>query len=230
MELRQIVQLLTRRWWLILIPPLVVAAVSLRNWQTLLSPPVSYTISARFIVGEPPLDAATGFDPRYYSWLTSEYVANGLEEWLRGRGYAELVSRDLAERHSVQMPPEAVQGAVAADSGRSVLILYLTQPTAGDLGAMMDSAVRVLSEQNAGAFPQLGRQPAGISVLSVSGIGTNAPGLRERLDLPLRLGLGLLAGIALAFVVDYLDPTLRNRGEVEAAGWDVLAAIPRRRR
>lgn len=230
MELRQIWAVVVRRWWLILIPPLIVAALSLRSWQTLLSPPVSYGMSARFIVGEPPLDATTGFDPRYYSWLTSEYVANGLEEWVRGRGYAERVTQDLAQRHNVQMPPEQFQGAVAADSDRSVVVLYLTQGTSGNLPAMMDSAVRVLSEQNADAFPQLGKQLAGVTVLAVSGVAANAPGLRDRLDLPLRVGLGLLAGLALAFFVDYLDPTVRNRGEVESAGWEVLGTIPGKRR
>src|SRR5688500_12392877 len=139
MELRQILALLWRRWWLVLIPPLVVSAISLRNWRTLVDPPASYSTAVRFTVGQPPADPASGFDPRYYSWLTSEYIANGLEDWVRGRGYAAAVSADLAARHGLSLPPEAVQGAVAADSARSVLVLYLTWGDPAQLAAMADS-------------------------------------------------------------------------------------------
>jgi len=43
----------------------------------------------------------------------------------------------------------------------------------------------------------------------------------------LRLGLGLLAGIGLAFLAEYLDPTLRQREQVEALGLPIIASIPR---
>jgi len=36
-----------------------------------------------------------------------------------------------------------------------------------------------------------------------------------------------LGGVALAFLAEYLDPTLRSRAEVETLGWPVIAEIPR---
>ena len=54
--------------------------------------------------------------------------------------------------------------------------------------------------------------------------------LTARFDLPLRLELALLAGIALTFLLDYLDLTVRNRAELEALGLPVLGEIPTRRR
>jgi capsular polysaccharide biosynthesis protein len=54
--------------------------------------------------------------------------------------------------------------------------------------------------------------------------------LRERLDLPIRLFLALLAGIALAFLLDYLDDTVRDQAELEEMGITVLGEIPRRSR
>jgi hypothetical protein len=229
MELREIARILLRRWWLVLIPPLIVAALAARNWRSLVSPPVSYGTAVRFTVGQPPIQPAQGFDPRYYGWLTSEYVANGLEEWVRGRRYAELVSADLAARGQ-EVPPERIQGAVVSDSSRSVLVLYLTWPDAAELAEVARSAVRILSDFNAEAFPQLGPGGAVVTPLDAIAIGANVPGLREQLDLPLRLGLAVLAGLGLAFAVDYLDPALRRRRELEQLGLSVLAEIPRRRK
>ncbi len=37
----------------------------------------------------------------------------------------------------------------------------------------------------------------------------------------------LPTGVALAFLTEYLDPTLRSRSEVEALGLPVIAEIPR---
>ena len=55
------------------------------------------------------------------------------------------------------------------------------------------------------------------------------PPLSARLEPLLRVALGLAAGVALAFLIEYLDPTLRGRREVEALGIPVLAELPRRR-
>ncbi len=51
---------------------------------------------------------------------------------------------------------------------------------------------------------------------------------REQLDLPLRLLLALAAGVALAFLLDYLDDAVRVRGDVERLGLEVIGEIPRR--
>jgi len=59
------------------------------------------------------------------------------------------------------------------------------------------------------------------------GIGEVGRSLKDKLDLPLRLFVALVAGIALAFLWDYLDDTVRDRAEVENLGVPVLGEIPR---
>ena len=61
----------------------------------------------------------------------------------------------------------------------------------------------------------------------VSRVGAS---LREQVDIPIRVLIALLAGIALAFVLDYLDSSVRDAREVEALGLHVLGEIPRARR
>jgi capsular polysaccharide biosynthesis protein len=46
------------------------------------------------------------------------------------------------------------------------------------------------------------------------------------MDLPIRLLLAFATGVALAFVLDYLDDSVRDRSELESAGCLVVAEIP----
>ena len=57
----------------------------------------------------------------------------------------------------------------------------------------------------------------------VSPVGRPA---RDQLDLPLRVLLALAAGVGLAFLLDYLDRSVRERSDVEALGLPVLSEIP----
>jgi capsular polysaccharide biosynthesis protein len=45
--------------------------------------------------------------------------------------------------------------------------------------------------------------------------------------LPLRSLLALLIGIGLVFFLDYLDSSVRDRGELETMGFAILGEIPK---
>jgi capsular polysaccharide biosynthesis protein len=56
----------------------------------------------------------------------------------------------------------------------------------------------------------------------------NSISLTQRLDLPVRLLLALAAGLALIFLLDYLDDSVRGKAELEAMGIPVLAEVPKK--
>ena len=68
---------------------------------------------------------------------------------------------------------------------------------------------------------------AAIRVIDPPALVPQAVGLRERLDLPLRLLLALAAGVALAFLLDYLDDSVRSAADLEEMGLAVVGEIPR---
>jgi capsular polysaccharide biosynthesis protein len=53
------------------------------------------------------------------------------------------------------------------------------------------------------------------------------PPLADRFGPVIRIGLGFLAGLALAFLAHTLDPMLRRREEVESLGLKVIGTLPR---
>ena len=227
MELRQYWKIALRWWWLILLPPLVVGVYGLAAYR---APQGAFTTALRFTAGQPEsLTASPNYDPNYYRWLTSEYIVSGLKDWARTGAFAEAVSAEMAAR-GVDIPAGSVNGAIASDNARSVLVIYLTWPEPQQLRAMADAVTQVLQDQNGTVFPQLGGQSAQIVPLDQPGIAPVPPSLRARLDLPLKVGLGWVVGLALALAAHYLDPFIREKEELEGMGLRVVAEIPRRKK
>ena len=225
MELRAYWTVVRRRWPLIVIPAIVVLIVGLATYRT---PPTTYNAGIRFLVGQTPAElAAESDEERYYNWLASEYVVNALTDWVQGNQFGELVRQELA-RGGIEVPPGAVQAGLVADNARSVFTLSLVYGDPAVLPEMMDAAITVLQEQNTSALPQLGGEPAILVPLDDPVVNALPPGIRSQLDLPLRIGLALAAGAGLAFLVDYLDPTVRSRREVESIGIAILGEIPKK--
>ncbi len=227
MELRHYWKIALRWWWLILLPPLATAAYSLATYQP---PAATYATSLRFTAGQPEtLTSSPNYDPNYYRWLTSEYIVGGLKDWARTGAFAEAVSAELAAR-GLSIPAGAISGAIVTDNARSILVVYLSWGNPDQLAALAEAVSKVLQEQNAAALPTLGGQAAVVVPLDKPAIGPVPPSLRARFDLPLKAGLGLVAGIALALIAHYFDPLVREREELEQIGLKVMAEIPRRKK
>ena len=219
MELRLYLSILRRWWWLAAIPALVVGAVGLATYRR---PPTTYNATVRFNASLPPTLGGSGFDPTYYSWLTSEYIAGGLSDWIKTSAFAQAASDELAAQGKM------LGASFTSDYVRSQLVLFVNGGDADSVKAAAEAAITVLQTRNAEAFPQLGGTNAVVAALDAPTVAASSPGMRSLIDLPIRLGLGLAVGVALAFLAHYLDPFLRSKQEVEAMGLKVLGEIPKK--
>ncbi len=227
MELRDYAKIGLRWWWLILLPPLVIGLYGLATYRP---PGQAYAASLRYTASQPAgLAQAAGYDPNYYRWLTSEYIVTALKDWVRTGEFAAAVSAELAAQGQT-VDPGALAGSLGSDNARSVLVVFLTWPDPEQAKAVLKAVTAVLQNQNAAVFPQLGGLAAQVVPLDQPAVGAVAPSLRSRLDLPLKAGLGLVAGLGLALAAHYLDPFVRDRRELELLGLPVIAEIPRAKR
>lgn len=225
MELRAYWRTLKRRWLLVSIPALVVLAIGIATYSV---PGKSYNAGIRFMVGQSPSSsAAISDEERLANWQTSEYIVNSLTDWVRTGQFAELVSQQLAE-DGIAIPAAAILSSVSADNSRSMIILSMTFGDAADLENMLRAAAEVLITENDRGLPQLDGVPAELVQLDQPIVNPIAPGVFDQLQLPLRISLALATGIGLAFLAEYLDPTVRDRQELEALGMSVLGVIPRK--
>jgi capsular polysaccharide biosynthesis protein len=225
MVLRKIWLIIKRRWLLIVLPAIIVLAVLIITY----SPPGQlYNAGIRFIASQEPSTLAGDSDEeRLANWKSSEYAVNTLADWVRSGQFAELVSQDLAG-NGISVPPGDIQGGVASDSTRSMMTLSINYPDSQTLDQIMNASATVLIEENYQGLPQLGGVSADLVQLDQPVVNAIPPGLSSQLDLPFRLVLVIAAGFGLAFLVEYLDPTIRDRYDLDRLGMSVVGEIPKK--
>lgn len=221
MELRLYWSILWRRWWLVAALVAVVLAVSAATYEP---PAPVYQASMRFaigVTGQQQVLAVSG-EGRSDAWLASEYLADDLSEVLKGGDFAARVS----QRVGFAVPA----GTIAASREHRIMTVGITWGDPAQVQAIAEAVAAEVESGGQAYFPQLDGIQARAVLIDGPGIGPVGRGLRDRLDLPIRLLVALVAGAALAFLWDYLDNTVRNRAEAETLGLPVLGEIPRRGR
>ncbi|MCA9906652.1 MAG: hypothetical protein KC547_22510, partial [Anaerolineae bacterium] len=127
----------------------------------------------------------------------------------------------------VEIPPGALYGRFSSDNERSVGQVGIGWNDAAALDVIAKAAIEVLQTRNAVYFAQLGGTPATVTILDEPRINPAPPPLTDRFGPLIRIGLGLVAGVALALLAHALDPALRRREDVEALGLPVISSIPK---
>lgn len=224
MDLYAYWRIVRRRWWIIIV---LLAVVSLSYPLMHSPPPERYVANMRFVVGvEPELTPADVYSyDRYYTWLTAEYLLDDLAEVVKSQAFAQ----DVAALSQISVPAGAIQAATSAGKLHRILQVSTSWHNAQELEKIANAVVQTLQLHSADYFAQLSTESAVISVIDPPSIYKAAPSLRERLDLPLRLILAVGFGILLAFALDALDRTVRDRRDAERLGLPLLAEIPNSR-
>ena len=225
MELILVLRILLRRGYLVLIPVLVAAVIvlpDLLNRQEAVSG--GYTITLRYSAAQV-LDAIPNRDGDFQDvWLASEFTVNAFTDWVRTSSFVAEIEQATTPQ-GAEMNPGLL--GVAADNSHSIGVLILSYPDSATLEAIAQAAITVLQNRAQAYFPQLGAQPAQVTVLDTPQVVAAPPPIGNRLAPFIRVGVGLFFGIMLAFLVEYLDPTLHRREQVEQLGLSVIAAIPK---
>lgn len=222
MELRDYWAIVRRRWQIIALLIVLVGAVSLATYHT---PATNYQATIRFTIGVSADRNVQGVDPILTAYQASEYIRDDFVEILHSELFANDVNATLNDPN-LRVSKNNIVGAV--ENQRRIMSMTITWGNADQARAIADAAAKTLETQNAKYFKQLGSEGASVTIIDGPDVAPVGPSLRERLDIPIRLGLALAAGVLLAFLVDYLDTTVRDASEVEALGIKVLGEIPRK--
>lgn len=231
MELIALWHMAWRRWWLVLLPALVVLVVTLPSLGDVLAPPATYQVQMRLTAAPPPQadagDLPTPYeDSVYVPLLASEYVVLNMPYWITSDSFAADVSAVLAEQDSPIAADDLI-GAFRADGFHSILTLYVMWDDSEQIVSITEAAVTVLQTHNQTYFPQFAAQPVQVVPLDDMSVDEVPPPIMTRLAPLLRIALGLFAGVGLALLAEYLDDRLHTRADVEQIGLSVLGEIPR---
>lgn len=226
MELKDYVRILFRFGWLIVALPVVVGVASF-----VMRPPSApaYSASVRFTIGVNALapEKATGYDPILTAYQASEYIRDDFVEIIQSDVFADDVNAVLAKTGANEIKIRKGNISAAIEKQRRLMSMSVTWGDAAQAQKIADAAVKNLSENNSKYFAQLGSAGATLMVIDKPVVAAIGKSLREQLDIPIRVLIALLAGIALAFIFDYLDTSVRDARDAEQLGLRVVGEIPK---
>lgn len=234
MELREYWSIIRRRWWL----PVAITLVALAASTAVgLRGAAAYRTDMRLAVSTIPTPdpgAVLYYDPTYYSNLDSEYLADDMSELLTSRAFAGDVRRELATSSTpFDVDVEAVMNATRAKKTHRFIDVTITTPTAEQGQQIAASISRILQDPAHLAIYLKALTAYNTQMTVVTPPDTHRANTAVGLvsEIALRTVIGLLVGVGLAFLVDYIDPSLRSRHETESVlQLPVLGEIPRTRR
>jgi capsular polysaccharide biosynthesis protein len=223
MELIRYWHIVRRHWWLIAALVAIVGIVSLLTYDW--SPPEEFAASLRFNVGiepAPPDDAEYVYNPLDI-WRSAEYLMDDLASVVRGAEFARRVAARLGQENV------HLGGAFGAATEFRVLTVSVRWRDREQLERIVNAAVEVLNQEGGELVGPLGQARPVLRLIDPPVVVPVGLSLADKLELPIRLGLALLGGIAGAFLLDYVDVSVRSVDELEDMGITVLARIPRHR-
>jgi capsular polysaccharide biosynthesis protein len=234
MELREYWNIVRRRWWL---PAAITLVALVASTAVGLRGAAAYKTDMRVAVSTIPTpdpNSVLYYDPVYYSNLDSEYLADDMSELLTSRAFADDVAHELATASTpLSIDPLTVVNATRTKKTHRFIDITLTTSTFEEGDQIAGSITRILAD------------PAHLAIYLKALTAYNTqmvvvtPPVTHRANTPLGLAseialrtvIGLLVGIGLAFLIDYVDPSVRSREEAEALlHMPVLGEIPRTRR
>lgn len=227
MELREYWAILARRWPLIVVVTVLTLAASVSMvWFG----PTNYKSELRLAVSVKPEPAPPpgtkdyySYD-RYYTWLTSEYLVDDLGEVIKSDAFLKEVGQQLG---GMTIGKEVIARDLSIKKTHRILSIVVTTQNP-HTSYVIANAIKTTLDQHAGEyFAQLDSEQAQITMLDDPAAERDMGTLRRLIEIALRTAVGFLAAVALAFLLNYLDPTVRSSHEAEQLlGLPVLAELP----
>lgn len=223
MELRQYWSILKGKLWVV-----VVLTGLAFVFSVLFKPEYqeSYQAQTKLAI-KPNTQALAGsyYSAEYYDYLASEYLVDDIAAAVETGAFMADIQERLKTR-----PGGPPFGAITTKKMHRVLTIDVTSSRMADATDIARTAGELLAEPGAKYWKQLGASSVDVAVIQPAVI-VAAPGeKRTLLDIGIKTLLGLMVGVGLAFLLDYLDDTLRTRGDVEALGLPLLGEVPREKR
>jgi capsular polysaccharide biosynthesis protein len=196
MELHLYLDVLRRRWPLVVAVPLLVALVSLA--VAVMRPP-RYGLTARLLVTRPPTGNVDAEDTLAYD----------LPAIVGGKPFAQDVARELTSRGQ-PLDEALVEQALHAENQKHVVYLSATTDGPAAAVAIADAAVSLIKTNGLRYWGDPNATPehpgANVAVLDLPAGAALLNGPRAiAQEVALRALLGLLAGVGAAFALYYLD-------------------------
>ena len=122
---------------------------------------------------------------------------------------------------------ESIKRNLDTKKTHRLLTVMVTTGSAQESQDIADAIQATMEEKAPDYFVQLNSADAMLRVIDDPKVEPEMGIARKALELVLRTMVGVLAGVVLAFLLHYLDPSVRSSSEAEqVTGLPILAEIP----
>jgi capsular polysaccharide biosynthesis protein len=221
MELRRYGSVILRWWWIVvaLTAVALIAAILMRPEAR-----PTYKITVKLAVKptlEPRGQSYYGYD-EYYAYVSSEYLVDDIGEVVKGGDFMTDLRNRLKDREGG--PPS---GYIEARKAHRVLTLTITAGSERDGIDIANETGKMLSEQRPKYLASLSNQNPAVAVVDPPSVAIAPAPARDAVDIGLRTSLGLITGLMVAFLLEYLDTSVRAAEDAESLlHLPVLGEIP----
>ncbi|MEA2572719.1 MAG: hypothetical protein QOH93_17 [Chloroflexia bacterium] len=254
MELRHYWNVILKRRKLIFV---IVALVTVLSALMLLTATRSYVAEARFITRQDPgpdqVPQYFTFD-RYYNWFSSEFLVDDYTQIVTSDAFAaatldvlhQNVAQNILARPDYgsltpeaqeqarvainKLGPENVKGMMETERKHRILSIRVTASPKVVAKALSDAAATVLADARMKPIqgPLINDRSLFSEIDYANMIEIQSSTSREALIAIIRVLIGIVAAIALAFLLEYLDNSVRDERDARRVlDMPVLGTIPK---
>lgn len=230
MELRHYARIVWRSWPLVLGLPVLVALLTIVLAFLL---PTRYTITAAVMVTQRPIGVSEAQitlpdENIYYNWSASEFVVDDILQIVETRRFADDIAGWLQSQHGVALDPELISEGLEAERRHRTIYLHASADRAEHPRMIAQGAIAMLQQRGLEYWDREESTSLNVAENELPEEAEPEQGLAGLiLNVVLRSILALILAIGIAFLRHYLDQSLHGSNEVEALGFEVVAAIPR---
>ncbi len=237
MELRHFWNIIRRRWWVVALVFVLAAAYGLYQWK---AGGNVYDAQIRLVVRQTiaPNEATIGatapytYDS-YYRYFSSEYLVDDYDEIVKGRTFADAVAAtmkaDPTRYGTTPLNGDKVYGLVGASRIHRVMTIDVNSNDPAVSLAVASAVSDTLVTQGGTFLPPAVRDDVSFVMIDYPKDPSEA---KSNASKKLTTGviivlLGFIIGLALAFLLEYLDDRIRDVGDAQrVTDLPVIGRVP----
>jgi capsular polysaccharide biosynthesis protein len=235
MELRQYWNVIWKRRWLVLA---IVGLTTILSAYMALRAGLTYEADVRFITRQAPTPDNNGyvvftFD-RYYNWFSSEFLVDDYTLIVQSDAFANAVLGIMGNRLSLgkgsHITNADIKGALEADRKNRELHVKVTASSKEEAVDLANTVALVLTDAKMKPIrgPMVDDKPVFTQIDEATADEVKSSRTKEVINAAIRVAISIAAALALVFLLEYLDTSVRDARDAESLlDMPVLGAIPR---
>jgi capsular polysaccharide biosynthesis protein len=221
LDVRDIIRILKKRFWLIFSITLIAALISGLYSVYVLKP--IYQSKVSIVIGKLQ-DATEQSQYNYNDVMMFQNLMKTYAQIANSRTVAQKALELLGSKDNMTVKEIMSQTTVTPQADTQIIELSVKNGSPELSKAVLDAVCQSFTEEATRIFPS-----GYLQIIDTSEVPKIPVGPRKKLNVAIAFLLGLMASLGLSFMLEYLDNTIKNESDLERyIGIPVIGVIPKK--